>query len=242
MHTSEDDYLISTLRFVSANESTQIFGAILHECLTSPVMKESKAYKTYLGYAIGAVPPKIARKFKKSSPSKKDSDLVLVNKEPIPKGKRIKRSVKKSSSKPATGFFIREPPKETKSKRKKRFFALEKDVAELKKNPLHTQDNPEGDDYPFDLSKPLPLITRGNHQSVQDQFFINNDLKYLQGGISTMTYTTPTTKTKEEIVVRRADNTLYKFKEGDFPLLRINDIEDMLLLVVTPPNWVAAEY
>ncbi|GJS41281.1 hypothetical protein Tco_0566324 [Tanacetum coccineum] len=28
------------------------------------------------------------------------------------------------------------------------------------------------------------------------EFFINNDLKYLQGGISTMTYTTPTTKTK----------------------------------------------
>ncbi|GJV79804.1 hypothetical protein Tco_1515674 [Tanacetum coccineum] len=37
-----------------------------------PAMKESKAYKAYLGYATGAVPPKIARKFKKASPSKKD--------------------------------------------------------------------------------------------------------------------------------------------------------------------------
>nr|GEY61120.1 hypothetical protein [Tanacetum cinerariifolium] len=36
----------------------------------------------------------------------------------------------------------------------------------------------------------------------------------------------------EEIVVRRADNVLYKFKEGDFPRPWINDIEDMLLLVV----------
>ncbi|GJW38672.1 hypothetical protein Tco_0064517 [Tanacetum coccineum] len=36
----------------------------------------------------------------------------------------------------------------------------------------------------------------------------------------------------EEIVVRRVDNVLYRFKEGDFPLLRINDIEDMLILVV----------
>nr|GFB00232.1 hypothetical protein CTI12_AA475510 [Tanacetum cinerariifolium] len=35
-----------------------------------------------------------------------------------------------------------------------------------------------------------------------------------------------------EIVVRRADNKLYKFKEVDFLRLRINDIEDMLLLVV----------
>ncbi|GKE30948.1 hypothetical protein Tco_1450270 [Tanacetum coccineum] len=36
----------------------------------------------------------------------------------------------------------------------------------------------------------------------------------------------------KEIVVRRADNDLYKFKEGDFLRLRINDIEDMLLLVL----------
>ncbi|GKC49195.1 hypothetical protein Tco_1071940 [Tanacetum coccineum] len=36
----------------------------------------------------------------------------------------------------------------------------------------------------------------------------------------------------EEIVVRRANNDLYRFKEGDFQRLRINDIEDMLLLVV----------
>ncbi|GKA43482.1 hypothetical protein Tco_0736206 [Tanacetum coccineum] len=138
-------------------------------------------------------------------------------------------------------------------------------------------ENPEGGDYPFDLSKPLPLITRGNRQRVPFEFFINNDLKYLQGGVSTMTYTTSTTKSKaakydlpgiedmvpniwspvkvaydryalwvthvkvmrkhgygylEEIVVRRADNILYRFKEGDFPRLRINDIKDMLILVV----------
>nr|GEZ27276.1 hypothetical protein [Tanacetum cinerariifolium] len=37
----------------------------------------------------------------------------------------------------------------------------------------------------------------------------------------------------KEIMVKRADNKLYKFKEGDFPRLRINDIEDMLLLVVS---------
>ncbi|GJT69778.1 hypothetical protein Tco_1029064 [Tanacetum coccineum] len=36
----------------------------------------------------------------------------------------------------------------------------------------------------------------------------------------------------KEIVVRRADNDLYRFKEGDFPRLRINDIKDTLLLVV----------
>ncbi|GJZ92556.1 hypothetical protein Tco_0664621 [Tanacetum coccineum] len=32
----------------------------------------------------------------------------------------------------------------------------------------------------------------------------------------------------KEIVVRRADQKLYKFKEGDFPDLHLNDIKDML--------------
>ncbi|GKA63102.1 hypothetical protein Tco_0762708 [Tanacetum coccineum] len=73
MQTSKDDYLITTLRFVSAKEATQIYGAILPECLTSPEMKKSKAYKTYLGYATGA------------SPSKKDCDLVPVDEEPVKK-------------------------------------------------------------------------------------------------------------------------------------------------------------
>nr|GEY62182.1 hypothetical protein [Tanacetum cinerariifolium] len=94
MHTSKDDYLISTLIIVFANESTQIYGAILPECLTSPAMKESKAYKTYLDNA--------------------------TEEEPITKGKRIKRSIKKSSTKPATCIIIREPPVETKSKRKEK--------------------------------------------------------------------------------------------------------------------------
>ncbi|GKD21509.1 hypothetical protein Tco_1223212, partial [Tanacetum coccineum] len=35
----------------------------------------------------------------------------------------------------------------------------------------------------------------------------------------------------DEIEVRREDQELYKFKEGDFPQLRLQDIEDMLLLL-----------
>ncbi|GKB36479.1 hypothetical protein Tco_0881421 [Tanacetum coccineum] len=37
----------------------------------------------------------------------------------------------------------------------------------------------------------------------------------------------------EEIEVRRAYQKLYKFMEGDFPRLHLNEIEDMLLLVVS---------
>nr|GEX11945.1 hypothetical protein [Tanacetum cinerariifolium] len=39
-------------------------------------------------------------------------------------------------------------------------------------------------------------------------------------------------KTLSAITVRRDDDKLYKFKEGDFKRLRIQDIEDMLLLLV----------
>ncbi|GJV36124.1 hypothetical protein Tco_1408601 [Tanacetum coccineum] len=100
-------------------------------------------------------------------------------------------------------------------------------------------------------------------------YFFNNDLKYLQGGVLTMTYTTSITKTKaaqydlpviKDMVpdiwvpvkvaydkhalshigennirpsmdMHGAWNQDMIFKEGDFPRLRINDIEDMLLLV-----------
>nr|GEW26230.1 hypothetical protein [Tanacetum cinerariifolium] len=101
-------------------EASHKYGVVLPECLTSPQMKESKAYKTYLGYATGTVPPKVAKKFKKPSPSKKDSVPVPADEEPIQKGKRVKRSTKKSSTTPTTCIVIREPLVETGSKRKEK--------------------------------------------------------------------------------------------------------------------------
>ncbi|GJX60609.1 hypothetical protein Tco_0291999 [Tanacetum coccineum] len=92
-----DDYLINTLRFVSRKEASQKYGVVLPECLTSPAMKESKAYKTYIGFAIGVVPPKSARKFKKASPSKKDNVPIPEDKEHVKKGKRLKTTAKNSA-------------------------------------------------------------------------------------------------------------------------------------------------
>ncbi|GJV82336.1 hypothetical protein Tco_1522234 [Tanacetum coccineum] len=173
--------------------------------------------------------------------------------------------------------------------------------------------NPEGQQYPHDLRKPLPLIpnSRGRRVIPFDHF-INNDLEYLSGGVSSQKYATSVMKTKaadyghikwiedlvpnrmwsqvpvsydkhalwgishwgqkrqqfygfaanresardvyskhriiavtkleivdwhnykhlDWITVRRDDDKLYKFKEGDFNRLRIQDIEDMLLLLV----------
>ncbi|GJR16568.1 hypothetical protein Tco_0799220 [Tanacetum coccineum] len=77
------------------SEEDTIYGVVLPECLTSPEMKESKEYKTY---SWPCIPDEV----------------------PVTKGKRVKISVKKSSTKPATGIVIREPLVEAKSKGKEK--------------------------------------------------------------------------------------------------------------------------
>ncbi|GJS70851.1 hypothetical protein Tco_0703692 [Tanacetum coccineum] len=140
--------------------------------------------------------------------------------------------------------------------------------------------NPEGDRYPLDLTKPLPLKGRPGRLTVAAKYFFNNDLKFLKSLDLENKYTTSTTKIKaaryeivrikdmvptlwstikfgydkdaekgikhwgdnlkrlhcyghlDEIMVKRADRQLYKFKEYDFVDLHLNDIEDMLFLAV----------
>nr|GEU62950.1 hypothetical protein [Tanacetum cinerariifolium] len=170
--------------------------------------------------------------------------------------------------------------------------------------------NPKGDRYLFDLSKPLPLQGPPCHRTVVVDYLFNNDLEYLKTSDLEVTYTTSITKIKvsqyeikeienmvptllstikhmydkdakkeikhwgercklwyrsqvskfskqnvystkailgvksvsvkklhgyghlEEIVVQKSDQRIYKFKEGDFVDLHLNDIEDMLLVVV----------
>ncbi|GJS23092.1 hypothetical protein Tco_0451724 [Tanacetum coccineum] len=140
-------------------------------------------------------------------------------------------------------------------------------------------ENPEGGDYPFDLTKTLPLVMSRNRQKAAqyDLTCIKDmvldvwvpikaayDLHSLWGishlreqhktfyayarglqsrhDVYSMKRILVVTRVKvmrkhgygylKEIVVRRADNILYRFKEGDFPCLRINDIENMLIFVV----------
>nr|GEU70822.1 retrovirus-related Pol polyprotein from transposon TNT 1-94 [Tanacetum cinerariifolium] len=135
---------------------------------------------------------------------------------------------------------------------------------------------PEGNCYPFDLFKPLPLQGHPGHLTIVVDYFFNNDMEYLKSSDPERTYTTSITKTKvaqyeikgiedmlnkfskhnvystkkilrvksvsvkklhryghlKEIVVKRVDRQFYKFKEGDFVDLHLNDIKHMLLLVV----------
>nr|GEW98459.1 hypothetical protein [Tanacetum cinerariifolium] len=57
--------------------------------------------------------------------------------------------------------------------------------------------NPEGQQYPHNLLKPLPLIPNNRgHRVIPFEHFINNDLEYIRGGASSRKYTTSITKTK----------------------------------------------
>ncbi|GJV57155.1 hypothetical protein Tco_1458160 [Tanacetum coccineum] len=120
-------------------------------------------------------------------------------------------------------------------------------------------ENLEGDSCPYDLSKPLPMQGSSHHLTILVDFFSNDDLEYLKTGNSERKCTALITKTKaamyelegiEEMIPRlwssvkvacdkdvalvviRADQKEYTFKEGEFPRLHLNDIEDMLLLHV----------
>ncbi|GJZ17117.1 hypothetical protein Tco_0553240 [Tanacetum coccineum] len=133
--------------------------------------------------------------------------------------------------------------------------------------------NPEGDCYPFDWSKPLPLQGRPGHLTVAADYFFNNDLNTIKhtydkddtkgikhwGERRKLWYISQMNKFSkhnvystqkilgvksvsvkklhgyghlEEVMVKRADRQLCKFKEGDFVDLHLNKIEDMLLLAV----------
>nr|GEV05485.1 hypothetical protein [Tanacetum cinerariifolium] len=105
--------------------------------------------------------------------------------------------------------------------------------------------NPEGDISPFDLSKPLPLQDYQGRLILPVNFFFNNDLEYLKTGNKERNYASSLTKTAmmsvnklfgygylNEIVIQRADQKEYTFREANFSRLHLNDIEGMFPLYV----------
>nr|GEU81380.1 copia protein [Tanacetum cinerariifolium] len=103
--------------------------------------------------------------------------------------------------------------------------------------------NRKGHQYPHNLLKPLSLIPNSQGRRVIPfDHFINNNLEYLCGGASSRKIIVVTElqivewhnyKHLDWIIVRSDDDKLYKFKEGDLKRLLIQDIEDMLLLLVS---------
>ncbi|GJS97746.1 hypothetical protein Tco_0804714 [Tanacetum coccineum] len=117
LHTARDDSLLGALEFVSKTEDYQKYGALIPDGMINDDIKLSTAYKTYLDYANGKVPPKKARKFKKPA-SPKLKTIPASPKEPTQKGKRVKRPAKKSTTAPTTGVIIRDTLGKSVSKKK----------------------------------------------------------------------------------------------------------------------------
>nr|GEY51333.1 hypothetical protein [Tanacetum cinerariifolium] len=89
--------------------------------------------------------------------------------------------------------------------------------------------NPEGQQYPHNLLKPLPLIPNS-----QDY----GHIKWIEDLVPRIMWSQEPIvewhnyKHLDWIMVRKDDDKLYKFKEGNFKRLCNQDIEDMLLLLV----------
>nr|GEY91024.1 hypothetical protein [Tanacetum cinerariifolium] len=90
-----DTKVFCTLNFVSKTEDYQIYGAVIPDGMINDDIKLSKAYKTYLDYATGKVPPKKTRKFKKPA-SPKLKTVPASPKEPTQKEAQMKKTLKKS--------------------------------------------------------------------------------------------------------------------------------------------------
>ncbi|GJV03175.1 hypothetical protein Tco_1336744 [Tanacetum coccineum] len=131
LHTVRDDTLLGTLKFVSKTKDYQKYGALIPKEMINQIIKDSKAYKTYLDFATGKATPKKARKFKKIvSPSQKLT--TVLKEETAKKPKRAKKPepakkaetakkialAKKSSTMKIDGVVIRDTPGVSVSKKK----------------------------------------------------------------------------------------------------------------------------
>ncbi|GKE19817.1 hypothetical protein Tco_1431329, partial [Tanacetum coccineum] len=117
LHTVRDDSLLGALKFVSKTKDCQKYGAMIPGGMINDDIKLSTAYKIYLDYATGKVPPKKESKFKKPvSPELKT--VPASPKEPTQKGKRVKRHAKKDNTAPTTGVVIRDTLGKSASKKK----------------------------------------------------------------------------------------------------------------------------
>ncbi|GJZ99276.1 hypothetical protein Tco_0671827 [Tanacetum coccineum] len=134
--------------------------------------------------------------------------------------------------------------------------AKRQDPRESYSKPQQNMDwiNPEGRQYPHDLRKPLPLsqvIVNYDKFALwgishwgkkRRQFYAFAITRESARDVYSKRRIIAVTKVEivewqnykhlDWITVRRDDDILYKFKEGDFHRLRIQDIEDMLLLLV----------
>nr|GEU97942.1 hypothetical protein [Tanacetum cinerariifolium] len=136
--------------------------------MKSHEMRETKAYKTYLGYAIGVTPPKKAQKFKK--PTSPKLSTTSSSEEPTQKSNRVKRHAKKSFDAPTTSVVIQETPVKSLSKKKETM------TVEKRKG--------------IDLLSKVTLTKEAKYEEVKKESLMNFHKNHLSGS-GTVTKTPP---------------------------------------------------
>nr|GEV79799.1 hypothetical protein [Tanacetum cinerariifolium] len=284
-HTARDDPMFNTIRVISRNQDTQIYGAILPDVLTNQGMLDTKSYKEYYAVASGAEPPKEKTKYKK----KVDEHVTYSKTKIVPysKGSRLKSSAKvaQTAEKKQTAMIpktkglaivseialseaeklneddadeetdVNDDNKETKSDNygdnlthpNLSTYKADDEEKEKEKSdddevssdhrvytpPDHQlideEENQEGDD---EVDSTMETIIKEQVQAQVSKIMPNikkhkiivvTRLKIMEWfGYSHL----------EEIIIKRQDKKLYKFREGDFKRLRRQDIKDMLLFLI----------
>ncbi|GJT17696.1 hypothetical protein Tco_0876402 [Tanacetum coccineum] len=111
MHIAQDDSILGILRFVSKDEDTQVYGALIPVVMTTPKIQDSPAYQTYLAFATGAATPKPKRIYKKpASPIIKTTTTSPKETPSKKKSASAKKDVssKKPSRKQSTAIQIKD--------------------------------------------------------------------------------------------------------------------------------------
>nr|GEY20981.1 hypothetical protein [Tanacetum cinerariifolium] len=88
-HYVRDDKMFTTIKLVSRHQNTQQFGVMLPIELTNEDIRNSKAYKEYYAFALGAAPPKTKASVRKT---KSSSDTSITP--PTTAGTRLSTSAK----------------------------------------------------------------------------------------------------------------------------------------------------
>ncbi|GKB49002.1 hypothetical protein Tco_0899755 [Tanacetum coccineum] len=103
MHTTRDNSLLGTMRFISRHEDNQVYGVLLPKAMTNQAMLNSDSYKIYYAIATGVEPLKTKKTQKKydsaisfeETPSKKKPTKAKIDvpstKIPVTKPKLIKK-------------------------------------------------------------------------------------------------------------------------------------------------------
>ncbi|GJV18583.1 hypothetical protein Tco_1367603 [Tanacetum coccineum] len=118
MHTTQDDSILGTMRFVSKSKDFQIYGASLPNRMTNQQMLDSDSYKTYLAYATSVASPKMKRKVKRPASPSKMRTLVTIEEEEIEPAKKVVPTKKPATKRQSSSVQIRDTPSVSVSKKK----------------------------------------------------------------------------------------------------------------------------